>query len=772
MNIPDEQPHLLFPLAAYFQSQCEFINQFIPELASNEKKLIHLTNFKQFEGLLYHLESSFLANDEIGSVEGIEKYLKIPSIDIFRVLITLASRCLSTYFTHGSASIDALIANNEYAKNLNKEYENCIYKPPLRDRCIMIMKRYMNILIGSNSPTTVEMVYQLFLGTFKEFIIQPEFFHIKGTLPKGRYLRSNRDLAVSQKTNEEKSYEVISDSEEEPPSLVNDASRDIASEVKKFQPHNLSPLKRNSGIFSGDYYMISGLNDSSVLFQTMPHLDSESDLNSGSDGELTSKRRKGSSNIDNKGSILNNVRVFGDYLISRQLNPMFNSSYSLWKLIQWTFHCADFSTMYQKQLLGSNNTNCHLIFETYSKLLRLIFDFLQFNLIYHLLNNKKSKQLLNIEIMDLNECMDPLFPFSKLDSTPRKGIIKIIENDKNILLLNLMMQLGPSQVDWYDRVIEYVFTGLNKDKPTSESNYQPQPCYEREKLLTRHDNNFKKKVDKSHALQYDDNLDSMGLRYGIIIIIYYRSLFFAADSFLHDSQAIDDSSISPLSPKLLLQQLSCKLIALDYLYLRQFYLAYYMETAENKLINRVYQYRMMHELTKMMLINITGFPEIEKYLFKDEIINSSSNASKILMDLIIDQRLYQVIVEDETYSRWEDFELAWSKLNYLLGWLLEASLAESQSNLTNSGEDIEFVDFILKRVEKADQMKIKWFNRFILNHCKDSKKSSNNHVEYHFYLSDDEALKLLVNNKTETVWVKFKPIVQLKFSKYMALLNS
>lgn len=763
MNIPYEQPHLLFPLAAYFQSQYEFIDQFIPELASSERKLVHLTNFKQFEDLLYHLESTFLVKDEIDNGENIETYLKIPSIGIFRVLITLASRCLSTYFTHGSPSIDGLIANNEYTKNLNEEYEKCIYKPPLRDRCIMIMRRYMDILITSTSPTTVELVYKLFLDTFKEFIIQPEFFHIKGTLPKDRYLRSKRKIALRQETNVEESHEVISDSEEEPPSLVND----IASEVKKFQPYNISPLKRNTGIFSGDNYKISGLNDSSVLFQTMPHLDSESDLASSSEGELSSKRRKGSSNRYSKDSILNNVRVFGDYLISRQLNPMINSPYNLWKLIQWTFHCADFSTMYQKKLLGSNCTNSHLIFETYSKLLRLIFDFLQFNLIYHLIKDQKSNQFLNIERKDANEYMDPVFTFSQLDSTSRKEIIGIIENDRSILLLNLMMQLGPSQVDWYDRVIEYVFTGLNKDKPNSESSYQPQPCYEREKILTRHDNTLKKEIDRNYALQYDDNIDSMKLRYGIIIIIYYRSLFFATESLIDDSQALDDSPTSPLSPKLFLQQLSCKLITLDYLYLRQFYLAYYMETTENKFITRIYQYQMMHELTKMMLISFTGFPEIENYLSTNEIIHSNSNSAKNLMDLIVDQRLYQALVEDETYSGWQDFELAWSKLNYLLGWLLESSLAELQNNLRESSEDIELVNFIFKRVEKADRIKIKWYNRFILNHCKDNNKSNNNHVEYHFYLSDDEALNHLVNDKSETIWVRFKHVVLLKFSKYI-----
>ena len=720
--------------------------------------MVHLTNVKQFEDLLYHLESTFLANDEKGG----ESYLKIPSIDIFRILITLASRCLSTNFTHGSASIDGLIANSEYIKNLNEEYENCIYKSPIRDRCITIMRSYMNLLSASKSPITVDMVYNLFLAALKDFIIQPKFFHIRGTLPKDKYLRSNRNPARRQETNIEQSHDIISDSEEETPSLVSNSSKDIANEVKKFQPYNISPLRKNTGVFSSDNHKISGLNDSAVLFQTMPHLDSESELTSGSDGELISKKRKVRSNVRDKDSALSNIRVFGDYLISRQLNPIINSPYNLWKLMQWTFHCANFSTMYQKQLLDSNSTNCHLIFETYAKLLRLIFDFLSFNFTYHLITDKNSRRLLNIEIDNKNEHIDPVCIFFQRDRISRKEIINILENDRNILLLNLMTQLGPSRVDWYDRVIEYAFTGLNKDKPKSESSYQPQPCYEREKLLIRHDN-LKKKVDKNYAVQYDDNLDSMKLRYGIIIIVYYRSLFFSDGSFINGSK-VDDSSASQLSPEILLQQLSCKLITLDYLYLKQFYLAYYMEIAEDKFISKIHQYRMMLELTKMVLISLTGILEIDNYLSEKEMLSTHCNSSQSFIDLIVDQRLYQVLVEDETYPHWQDFEAAWCKMNYLLGWLLESSLSHLQNNSTESSNYNEFVDYIYKRVEKADRMKIKWFNKFILNHCEDNTKSDNSHVEYHFYLSDDEALELLVNEKTDTNWVKLKDIVQLKFS--------
>lgn len=765
MNIPYEQPHLLFPLAAYSQSQYELIDQFIPELASCEKKLVHLTNVKQFENLLYHLESTFLANDEKGGEKSIESYLKIPSIDVFRILITLASRCLSTNVSHGSASIDGLIANSEYIKNLNEEYENCIYKSPIRDRCIMIMRRYMNLLSASKSPIAVDMVYNLFLGALKDFIIHPKNFHIRGTLPKDRYLRSNRNPARRQEINIEQSHEIISDSEEEPPSLVSNTTKDIANEVKKFQPYNISPLRKNTGIFSSDSHKMSGLNDSSVLFQTMPHLDSESDLTSGSDGELISKKRKIDSNADDKDSALSNIRVFGEYLISRQLNPIINSPYNLWKLIQWTFHCADFSSMYQKQLLDSNSTNCHLIFEMYAKLLRLIFDFLSFNFTYHLITDKKSRRLLNIEVDNKNENIDPIFIFFQRDQISRKEIISILENDRNILLLNLMTQLGPSRVDWYDRVIEYVFTGLNKDKPKSESSYQPQPCYEREKILIRHDT-FKKKLDKNYAIQYDDNLDSMKLRYEIIINVYYRSLFFSDGSFINDSQVVDDSSTSQLSPKILLQQLSCKLMTLDYLYIKQFYLAYYMEIAEDKFISKTHQYRLMLDLTKMVLTSLTGFLEIDNYLSKKEILSTHCNSSQSFIDLIVDQRLYQILVEDETYSQWQDFEEAWCKLNYLLGWLLESSLSKLQDNSAELSNDKEFVNYIYKRVEKADRMKIKWFNKFILNHCENNNRSDNNHVEYHFCLSDDEALELLVNDRTDTNWVKFKDIVQLKFFRY------
>lgn len=191
----------------------------------------------------------------------------------------------------------------------------------------------------------------------------------------------------------------------------------------------------------------------------------------------------------------------------------------------------------------------------------------------------------------------------------------------------------------------------------------------------------------------------MKLRYGIIIIVYYRSLFFSDGSFINGSK-VDDSSASQLSPEILLQQLSCKLITLDYLYLKQFYLAYYMEIAEDKFISKIHQYRMMLELTKMVLISLTGILEIDNYLSEKEMLSTRCNSSQSFIDLIVDQRLYQVLVEDETYPHWQDFEAAWCKMNYLLGWLLESSLSDLQNNSTESSNYNEFVDYIYKRVEK------------------------------------------------------------------------
>lgn len=775
MNIEYGQPHLLFPLAAYTQSQHDLINQFIPELANAEERVVNLASTKQFEELLYHLETTFEDNFEFFDSAGEEPFLKLPSIDIFRILLTLASKCLSN-FGQEAPSFGGLIANSEYVRNINDDYNKCIFKSPMRDRCIALLRRYISMLMTSRSSTVVHKLKNLFLIALKDFMVHPRFFHILGPLSNSRYLRSNtsRRKTGSQKKGVEQNNispsftepvetntDTISDSEEEPPYLSYSSHKDISEEIKKFQPYNISRNER--GIFTGD------INHGSIQFPNplfpLNLLDDDSDTTSGSESGHNSKRPK--INHGESKSNFENIRVFGDYLISRQLNPMINSPYNIWKLIQWMFYCADLSSMYQKLLFDPIGTNCHLIYYTYKHFIDILVDFLTFNLIDYLVTDKTSKRLLNVEKRKSRKFADPIHYYFQLDGNKRQEIKKLLETNRNILILNIIAQLSPSQVDWYDRVIEHVFTGLNNGNHQVNRNYEPQPCFEVEKFLIRHDSTLRQNISKNYATKYDDNMDSIILRYKIILLVYYWSLFYSIGNSI-DESGIDDSSFSDLAPETLLWHLGCKLVKLDCLYLTKFFLAYNVEISKTDLlIQKIYHYKMMFGLAKSILISLTRVNEIEGYFSITKYTRPSDSSLterlRNIIDLILDQRIYQALVEDETYLDWSHFEQTWSKSNYLLSWLLENSLLDWHINLKDYSKRDELVNYIYTKVEKADRVKVKWFNKFILNHCKDSDSPSKNSVDYNFYLSDDEALKLIVNDKTHTKWIKYKDVLNLQF---------
>lgn len=749
MSIEDgKQTHLLFPNTAYSLSQCELIDQFFPDLSIGNEKPINLANVKQFEGLIYHLETSFLENVSQDSDSNIYSF-KVPSSNVFRILLTIAARCQPTKTT----GVDYLLTSSTHAKNVYENYENCLYRTPIRVRCAMLLRRFVDILLNSDVTPVNPLIYETLLETLQDFLLKAEYFRSLGNIstdrnynPSMKLRRSNRVKEVMMNMESDidsgKSDMEVSDSEEELLPLQYDPQNSIVSS-KKYHNHGRS-LVHNKDILPMIGIPTLGLNSSNIS---------------------SSKRKKTSNNDEGLKAFLNDIKIFGDYLVCRQLNPILNSSYNLWKLLQWTFKCADTSSKYQKMLLDSTGTYSHNIFDSYNRLIHLMFDFIIFNFTYEL----KS----NIHLEDLNKKnfdnieLDAFYSFCQYDESNKITFRNIIENDERILLLNLIAQASPSRIDWYDRIVEYIFTGLNKNWRV-DSNYEPQPCYEREKILIKHDNILTTKTFHSNNT-YDDNSDSMTLRYKILVILYYRSLFYDEGSLV----AIEDS-VGSLNRSNLIQQASVKLMNLDYLYFKQFYLASItMHTLTT--VPMIYQIRMIIELTKVILVEITKVHEIEQYFPNDENIvqglkmYTHRNSCNIL-ELLNNEELYLSLTEDETFLSWAEFEQAWCKVNYLLGFLLENMLNERDAGtIGTQEEEIQFVKYLFEAIESADTMKINLFNKFIVHHGLESKNNKS-HIEYNFYLTKTEVQDLVANEKKQTNWVKYKNIIELKYFKYMQFL--
>lgn len=668
---------------SYLESQSEFIDLIIPEFKQPSDEPTNLNNLTQPDLLLTHLEA-VLGNTS-------SRKHKLPSENIIRVILTLASRSPETNWTNTNPNIEGLTATNNYVKKLNDDYYNSLSKPPLRDRSIWLLHQYFSIIQLQPTDSIIQILYKRFVTVFKDFIIQNyvrKKARLSGPLIKARSslelspvkFQSNilnffqPDSPASDATIPD---DVVSDSEDDVTIL--DSTTNMEEELKKF--HRM-PDVTSSNIFTNS---ISGLNNSAALFSNI-----STDRDTPLRPELPVLRKKQKISrptppISYPTLCWTNLKLFDEDVLSIKLNPKLNHRFNIWLLINWAFYCAEKSTNLSKLLANSSFTAFHSVYVTHHELLSFIFDFLSFEFINGIKNDKDIQAL-------LHKSGDPIKSFFKTKSSSRSIILGHLEDSK-FLILNLMTQLGSLQIDWYDRIVEYVFNGLGV-----KSSEIPQSCYEREKFLIKLDSAVKEHFSGIDLIEHTDNIHSMKLRYRIILLVYYRALYFSGGSIVGANKKSDIH----LAPTILITELCHRFMAIDWKYLGEFFSA---PSFEECIIPPKYQISLLCELAETLLLDITKLAEVEKFTLQrfvdcsgkpmkevprkkritpppraqleelEEYTGSPwqmTNISQIL-DTINDKDIYLQVIDDETYKT-DDFEQAWKKLNFLLEWMLNIAL--------------------------------------------------------------------------------------------------
>lgn len=728
-------PHLLFEYAKYQAAQTDLLDLFIPEL---RLQLANLNNVRQFDDLFYHLESTFDRNNEFAETN-CYAHLKIPSVALLGVLLTLSARSSSINWTNSSNLLDGISTTNESMNSGSDAYNNCTYKLPLKDRSIRIFRRYIGIFMdigpeNIKSLLPASLLYENLMKSLRGFIVRQSSSKevpVTAAMRKSSRLTDLSMPGPNRTDSDEQSRpstpetdhieqapvttdlnEIISDSEDNG-ELLNDA---MAGELKKFQIYNFSPTKDSPSGRIGK-----------TLFEGMPHLVRPQSTESIEESDTNQPQKSKESRI---------LKVFDDFLITQKLNPSAQPTYSFWNLLQWAFHCADESSKYQRHLFNSSNTSHSSIYHTYKQFIDVVLDLVAINFSYKVARTIKRKRKGSkgdggdSPGSQSTDVQTPIDAYFSGDEKERKAITKSISTSSDVLLLSLMSQLSPSKRDWYDRVVEYVFTGLNL-----KSNYTPYPCYERERLLIKHDGLLHVKGYSSEE-KFDDNLDSMDLRFKSLSLVYYRALFFANGEDFYHSLTLHDTT----APKLLITQICSKLVEVDYKYLVGFYEA---SAADNRIaIPELYRDSMMVSITKGLLAEITKLVEIDDWFFALE----DENKLETTLALIQNDDIYLSLTEDVTYKTWDDFYGDWLKLNFLAGWMFDFALDNEQER------DSKQMRGVAAKAERVDSKKSAHYKAFIKSHCANSS-------DYNFILSAEDAERLL---GAGTEWVSFAEVVLFK----------
>lgn len=761
--------HLLFESHKYEVAQTELLDLFLTELSSIEITPQNFNNTKQFDLILFHLEHTFDRNLERRvNNENLHSALKVPSTTILHIIITLASRCPTSNWINNDSILKSSISQNEYIQSLNLDYNNSSVKSPLRDRCMLILNRFCHELklalrsaeltdsnVASHSFSTL---YKNLVLVFKELILhqktigvnrrsshssrnitrlsnghkvksnQLDIVSLMKSSPKKRKIDENDDSFLPTQEDPVNSSDLentlddldeVSDSQEEDISLRSS----MVDEVMKYKEYNLSPEKNSSINIIG--HETSGMGQASDLFKNIRNEQSPEKLDSNDINDSSGSIHLSKSSLVN--TVLHNIKIFDDPLLSVKLGTTPN--YNIWTLLQWTCSCAENSSKFQSSLLYSSKASYHILYQTYRDVIIFIFDFLLLNF------NYEVSRLLETNIENDNDLLERFFHIE----SKRSYILKSMSFDKRFLLLLLMTQLGMNSKDWHDRAVEFVFTGLN-----IESSYKPQPLYEREKHLVRQ-GNVSKLNTKEFSPDFNDNLDSMKIRYKILITIYYRLLFVANDPDLETLVSSSDAS----TPMSLISQTCRKLLLLDYPLFECFFTAY-SSNFQGDCIPRRYQTIFISNLTKFMISELTKLVEIEDYFYSTE-TPASEKLGKIL-DLIQELDLYKCISEDISLKSWNEFSNNWLKLNYLVSLLLQDALHNVDSRLvTKEIKDIATC---------VDKKRLALYNKVIIDNSEINSTSSQ------FVISPKERNDFYINDVSNVTWTNFTDIIKISVAGF------
>ncbi|KAL6453070.1 hypothetical protein SBY92_000416 [Candida maltosa Xu316] len=649
-----------FPVSLYQDYQSSLVDGLVSEITEDS---INLNSFKQFDELLTHLELPFTSSHPID-----EKYLPIPSPDILRVLFTLASRSPSCNWTVSSSLVDSIPASPQQVKSTNNYYEESISKTNLNDRSINIIDKYLDML-SPNSKLYDNLM--TFMSDFMDLPIRKT--RLKDSLPEKtkdiltimrESPKKKRGIDKSTETNDDDDDEEVSDSQSEFEEVTK--HQDMSIEVNKFQ--NL-PIDTNLGLI-GNNMNQSGLNNPAVLF------------NKDATPTVNIPKWQG-------------IKIFDEHLLSTRLNPKLND-FDLWHLINWAFYCAgkpndDYDSTYK---------NCHIIYKTHASTLHQLFRLIEFNLITEF-NALFSTQ-------EEEKQGDALAWLFKQSQQRRKLAMDEISQSSTMLLSNLLKQLGYFRTSWYDRLVEFVFNGL-----TSTNKTIPPTCYEHEKILIKKDD---KKIHHKTFIFYNDNMDSMKLRFKITCVVHYWSMVFdptSPDGIYRPSSQNENS----IGPHVLIKEIANKFMYMEYDYWVEFYYSSLLDSD----IPLAYRETFLVNLTSNLLNRLTGSTTWDFFLVpRDDKLSPEWRTSnfQLVLNWMKDKELYYGFIEDETYQSFAHFRQTWNKYNFILEWIFAFTL---KAIVEVGYEDLIYKEELISRCHEMDILREKIY----LHYVKRCKKGNN-----------------------------------------------
>lgn len=529
-------------------------------------------------------------------------------------------------------------------KQVNSDYDHALYKMLIQDRSCKALQTYIDIMVSNLSGSGA---VQDLVSNFDKVIqkLTPNsiktFFSPQKTKPKQDEplldILAARVSAALLGLPKLAVVEVISDSEE------SDSILDVVEPTEialKYRSFNL-PLRSVTSL-SDLGTNTSGLGETTQLFKNMPHLLATVTP----EPEEVSKNYKRPKLMANT---INQIQIYDDFLLAKKLQ--LSDTYDMWNLLRWCFECADSASEYQKFLFNSNQTNAHRIYRAYEAFFQIYFDYL---------------------------CV----------SLGSGGDTK-----KQSALEQLLTLLGP-KMDWYDRAVEYTFTGLE-----IQTNSRAFPCYDRERLLIKHDPATLVSRCKT-TVEFLDNLHSMLLRCRIMCLLYCL--------------AKSETDISEL-----MRQLTMKVMELDIGYVEEFFKSFVGILRTSRLPEeRIEKFTSI--LARSCLASLTGMeiPRFEMECHEENI----GNLAKLLQNEFI----FSSLSDDLSYKSFSEFEEKWKKVVFLVGWILTSTLAKEQ---TRSRQEI------LCAASKADENCRKCYLEFLESRLEDADVRAE---DINFTLSKEE----------------------------------
>ncbi|KAI3406191.2 hypothetical protein KGF56_001033 [Candida oxycetoniae] len=669
-------PNLFLP-KSFKKIQTKFIDNIVPDLREDS---VNLNNFETFDDLLTILESSFRTQNNYIVNEGHEyNLLPIPSTAVLHLLLTLASRARKCNWTvKPSYTKNGVGESQQQVKMSNKYNDTCLHKSPLRDRCVAVLRKYLDISFANPSEP-----------------IYPALMKVVGDLLRSNNIRTSglSDITSFYRN----AREPQSKSQPPPPPQPQPQEEVTTKRRQSFTEKAASDLGAKNGNEYSNFGEDSGEENSDLDYDTTRDMENsssilnmEEEISINDSAELPMFARL----IAQPTETWDRLRIYDEPSLQERVGS--NSKFHLWKLINWCFFCAGLSSLYYLKV----KADCHYIYEAQSQMLSIVFDLIEYNLVS--------------EMAKLFNEKDPyLWLFNPKDK--RKLVSLQVENSPDILFSMLIKCLGRYQGSWYEYIVEFVFNGLTPHLPAF-----PEGCYQHEIALVRKE--FKKK--RQSADEFDgndilsDNLHSMSLRFKISCIVFYWSLAFD-EAVVNRCNTAGGSFSKSLAPDVFIGNLSEKFSYIDYRYIVEFFYSF----ANPSNISFKYRELFLVKLSTRILNDVYASPT-RKFVLHCHLESSDANFQVDNLDLILkwlnDPSVYASITEDELWKSFEQFYQTWMKLNFVLEWMLIWILED----LFRMGSIVYKDQSVVDKLISANDLRLSKYDEF-LNLCTESIEKSN-----------------------------------------------